>query len=89
MFWDLGCGGVRSSKYISTFGNDHKSMLVRLRCVFSKLCSPRRAGKITFPNDTNPTMFGSHRLYNGCNHFHMQIRFKNTADAFKHVPDLF
>jgi len=37
----------------------------------------------------NSKMFGSYRLYNGFNNFHMQIQCKNSPDAFEHVPDLF
>jgi len=38
-----------------------------------------------FEKVENPKMFGSHRLYNGCTHFHMQIRFNKTFQMHLHM----
>jgi len=34
-------------------------------------------------------MLASHPLYNGFDHFLMQMRCSKTSDAFKHVPGMF
>jgi len=54
---------------------------------FENVFSPKGWQK-NLPTCWNPHMFGFDRLYNGLNHFHMQIDATNTSDAFAHVPDV-
>lgn len=46
-------------------------------CYFSKMCFPRKAGKIILRNCINPKMFGFDRIYDGFTSCHMQIRCKH------------
>jgi len=69
---------------IATFRDDVSGFFF-----LSKMCSPRRADQRTSTNYENPKMFGSYRLHNVFNSFHMKFDAKSTPDAFEHVPDHF
>ena len=56
-----------------------------LDACFENVYSPQERHKHS-PTYKNHIMFGSHRLYNGCTHFHMQIRCKKHPRCISTCP---